>query len=328
MQVTVVIPLFNKGPYILGAVESVLNQTHGDLELIVVDDGSTDGGAAKLAGHEDSRLCVVSQANRGVSAARNTGAKAAQTDWVAFLDADDRYEPEFLETVLGFVDEHGDRDISMVGTHYRVERSGVTTCAPSIPTGTYRYADVFRRQRSPNNSSTTVVKRDRLLAVGGFPEGVRQFEDWITWFRLACVGQFGFVARPLSVVHCLPGSASRSLDDRELFRSAQGFVTALAACIEEYQPPRATVAAMYTCGNEFCINIAARLAIHGEKRLAVAMLKRVRWRLFVRRPRGRCGVLALFLVLPFRLRLLVRRLRGRPAESSGNARRDAGERAC
>jgi len=98
--VSVVIPLYNKGPHIARALNSVLAQTFQDFEVIVVDDGSTDDGAEVVRGVDDPRIRLIQQENRGVSAARNRGIEAARAELIAFLDADDEWLAEHLETII------------------------------------------------------------------------------------------------------------------------------------------------------------------------------------------------------------------------------------
>ncbi|NLZ30356.1 MAG: glycosyltransferase family 2 protein, partial [Methanomicrobiales archaeon] len=99
-EVSVVIPLYNKAPYIARALSSIIAQTRQDFEVIVIDDGSTDGGEEIVRGFDDPRIRVIRQENRGVSAARNRGIEAARADFIAFLDADDEWMPTHLGALL------------------------------------------------------------------------------------------------------------------------------------------------------------------------------------------------------------------------------------
>ena len=100
VKVSIVIPLYEKAAYIQRAIESVLAQTHQNFELIVIDDGSTDGGGNIVRRFTDPRIRMIVQKNTGKCVARNRAIKQASSDLVAFLDADDEWLPDFLETVL------------------------------------------------------------------------------------------------------------------------------------------------------------------------------------------------------------------------------------
>ena len=100
---SIIIPLYNKAPYIERAINSVLNQSLQNFEIIVVNDGSSDGGEKIVTKLEDERLKLVSQKNAGVSAARNKGALEAKSEYLAFLDGDDTWEPNFLSELVKLI---------------------------------------------------------------------------------------------------------------------------------------------------------------------------------------------------------------------------------
>ena len=100
--VSVIIPVYNVRPYLNEALDSVLDQSYENLEIIIIDDGSTDGSSELCDeyGKKDARICVIHQDNRGLSAARNAGLDHMTGDLVAFLDSDDAYDPEYILTML------------------------------------------------------------------------------------------------------------------------------------------------------------------------------------------------------------------------------------
>jgi glycosyltransferase involved in cell wall biosynthesis len=126
MNVSVIIPLYNKAPYIRRALDSVRAQTYGDYEVIVVDDGSTDGGGAIATSYGDPRFRLVGQPNAGPGAARNRGIEAARGQYLAFLDADDEWLPTFLEKCLTSLEGHGP-DVASISTGYIHDPGGRST---------------------------------------------------------------------------------------------------------------------------------------------------------------------------------------------------------
>src|SRR5207249_4329253 len=146
MNVSVVIPLYNKAPFVRRALDSVLAQTHRALEVLVVDDGSTDGGGAVVAACPDPRVRLITQPNAGPGPARNRGLDEAAGPLVAFLDADDEWLPNYLETCVALLERHGP-DIACVSTGYFLHPPG----RPTVPMwrrrgledGVYRLAPSF-----------------------------------------------------------------------------------------------------------------------------------------------------------------------------------------
>ena len=123
MRITVVTPAYNAAPYVADALRSVLGQTHHDLRLVVVDDGSTDATTAVVTGFSDSRLSLIRQPNAGVAAARNRGMAAAEGDALLFLDADDWLAPTALATLAATLDAAPEA-VAAVGAYARVDAEG------------------------------------------------------------------------------------------------------------------------------------------------------------------------------------------------------------
>ncbi len=211
-SVTVVLPLYNQARYVSEALASVLAQTFRDLETIVVDDGSSDGGSQVVEAMADSRVKVVRQANQGVSSARNRGIELASSDYVAFLDADDCWHPRFLECCLCFLKQHP--SVGTVYTNVIDELTGRPRIEGSAcPEGIIPdyFVSVLRCHRHLGIPSSVVAKRQTLLKAGGFPVGVKYNEDHDLWMRLAWVGKVGFLAEPLGFYRDNPAGAMARL---------------------------------------------------------------------------------------------------------------------
>lgn len=202
---TVVIPLFNKAPTIERAVNSVLRQRHRHFELIVVDDGSTDGSADALATVNDPRLMLIRQSNGGVSAARNRGVELASHAHIAFLDADDVWHAGFLAAISALV-QAAPHAVLFSARHDVVLPSGERILGSLSLPGDHcgcvaNFYATYRKSQSLINSSSVCVLRDALLEVGGFPFGQRVGEDVVIWLKLAALGNVMFDARVLSTAH-------------------------------------------------------------------------------------------------------------------------------
>lgn len=199
---SVVIPLYNKRATVLRSVDSVVRQLrHGD-ELIIVDDGSTDGGADVVEERYKDLpfLKLIRQKNQGVSVARNEGARHARHPYIAFLDADDWW----LEGVRNKFDMLIRRwpfaDAWSLG-HYRVDgerrvliNSGVDD---DVVLSGAEFIEHYGRFSGVINSSSVCVKKQRLIELGGFPEGITNGEDVYMWLRLALAGSIAVSPEPL-----------------------------------------------------------------------------------------------------------------------------------
>ena len=196
-DISVVIPLYNKAAEIARAVRSVLAQTLPPREVIVVDDGSTDGGAGEVERMASPLVRVVRQENRGVSAARNRGIAMASGRYVALLDGDDRWQPEYLECVSALIARFP--DCGAYGTGFMVETDGCLTAGDTPRTE--GVVDFFRESMSRYVliPSAATLRRDLVMDVGGFPEGMRMGEDQWLWTVLARRAEVAFTPRPLAI---------------------------------------------------------------------------------------------------------------------------------
>ena len=200
--ISVVIPLYNKAPYIKRAINSILTQTYSDLELIVVDDGSTDESSCIVSQCTDRRLRLITQPNSGVSAARNRGIAESHGKWIAFLDADDEWMPKFLERAIEFVKTHPFLVIIFTNVIGFVDKTVWLDCSFSQPRVLDNFFAFLVQNRGRGiTSSSVMVQKQALETLGGFPIGVNRGEDVDIWIRLAMKSKVGFIPEVLTVYH-------------------------------------------------------------------------------------------------------------------------------
>ena len=200
----VIMPLYNKAPYVRKAIGSVVAQTCGDWELWVVDDGSTDGSAAAVGEFTDPRIHLHRQANGGVSAARNKGVALSAAPCICFLDADDWWEPTFLEEMAALIGRHPGAGIYATGYTIVDRRQHKTRPAPiGVPDG---FADgeinyfltYARTLCMPLWTGAVCLPRQVFEEVHGFRAGLRMAEDFDLWVRIALSHTVVLLNRPLS----------------------------------------------------------------------------------------------------------------------------------
>ena len=197
--VSVIIPTYNRANLIGGAIESVLNQTYQDFEIIVIDDGSTDNTEGIVKSFNNFKIRYISHGdNRGVSAARNTGIKTCQGEYIAFLDSDDEWLPEKLDQQIKvfqnassevgavyseviYMDENG-KNINK--KYYNPQKEG------------YIYEDLLVRNYV--STSALLIKKECFDRAGLFDVSLNFHEDWDMWIRIAKFYRFIFTKVPLA----------------------------------------------------------------------------------------------------------------------------------
>jgi glycosyltransferase involved in cell wall biosynthesis len=180
--VSVIIPTFNRWPLVGDAIDSVLAQSYGDFEVIVVDDGSTDGTVQQLS-RFGSPLRVLQQPNRGVSAARNLAARHARGSYLAFLDSDDLWLPEKLALQTAFMEQNP--AVQICQTEEVWIRNGVRVNPKAKhrkPSGDIFISSLELCLVSP---SAVMLTRELFERVGGFDESLPVCEDYDLWLRIA-----------------------------------------------------------------------------------------------------------------------------------------------
>lgn len=293
-----VIPLFNKRQSILRAVDSVLAQSYEDFELIVVDDGSTDGGADLIRGLNNTRIRIIVQENQGVSCARNNGVANADSDWIAFLDADDEYLPDFLKETTALIKKYPDDFLAFVGSDY--DSGNTTKKVVATQTGIYDYYSLFRNQRSPVCSSSVLVNKCSFEKVGGYDPALAQFEDWLLYFKLANVGLFGYVVNKLAVYHTDYQTGSTVQDYDKLYDGALYLIVASSKNEECKITSDGTKPSYQQAMNGFIVSLALLLSKAGEKKKALGMLKELKSFNFGWRPElfKKIWSLAVYMIFP------------------------------
>lgn len=186
---SIIMPLYNKAPYVRKAVESVVRQTFADWELIVVDDGSDDGGAELVKAFSDTRIRMIRQENMGVSMARNNGVSVAQGDYICFLDADDWWCDGYLESMQELIARHP--DAGLYSTAYLLVKNGRQRQAPigvaaDFTEGIIDYCSVYAKTLCmPVFTGATCVPRRIFDEQQGFNRLLSLGEDFDLWLHIA-----------------------------------------------------------------------------------------------------------------------------------------------
>jgi len=217
-KVSIIIPTYNYAEYIQGAVDSALKQTYSNIEIIVVDDGSTDDTASMLQMYGE-QICYIQQGNQGAAVARNRGLQEATGDYICFLDADDMYRPDNIAEKVSFLEEHTQFDWCYSDWAW-VDAGGKEVMLGHEPEISLAHikaeGDVLALALQGYRLGTNVFMFRQSLSdkLEGFDAGLKVLEDYDYYVRAAAVAKLGFVDQVLCDIYQHEDSLGTGCDKR------------------------------------------------------------------------------------------------------------------
>ena len=194
--ISVIIPTFNRAHVLLKAIDSVLKQTYKNFEVIVVDDGSTDGTTELLSSYiKEGKILYLKQENKGVSSARNFGVKSSKGDWLAFLDSDDEWLKHKLQKQVELLTERP--DLRLVHGEELWVRNGKRVNQKKIH---QKFGGFIYEKCLPLcliSPSAVMIERKLYEEMGGFDEEFTVCEDYDLWLKITSLYEVGFVSDPI-----------------------------------------------------------------------------------------------------------------------------------
>lgn len=206
VRFSIIVPLYNKAPYVRKALESIVNQTFQDYEVIIVNDGSTDNSldvTEKFFENIDDRwiddrLTIINQPNAGVAAARNNGVTKSNGELVCFLDADDWWEPTFLEEMSRLIDAYP--DAGLYGCDYYYVKNGKMKIYPKNAEGYIDYCKVYTDCKAmPIHPNGAIIPRKVFDEIGGFDSRIKMGEDFILFMQIVFKYKVAFLNQQLVI---------------------------------------------------------------------------------------------------------------------------------
>jgi glycosyltransferase involved in cell wall biosynthesis len=197
---SIVIPLYNKAKNIEKTLTSLLNQSFTEFEIVIVNDGSTDDGVEVINRFtNDSRINLVHQENKGASAARNKGVRVAKYNYVAFIDGDDEWTPNYLSEIKKAIELFPDTAMFCTAGLIRYDNK------KEVPRSKEKYLnriveiDFFKNPYFYTNTSSTVVKKNIFITTGMFPENLKSNEDIACFYSFAFLTPVIYCGNPMSI---------------------------------------------------------------------------------------------------------------------------------
>lgn len=274
---SVVIPAFNAEKFIARSIQSVLNQTYKDFELIIIDDGSKDGTKQKISEFQNAKIKYFYQENAGVSAARNRGIQASSHDYVCFLDADDEWMSDHLDVLASLIEKYNGCGLYVTGYDLRLNNGETIHKSQQIlkKISDEDFAsddgfDILNRNGYFLNTNTVCIKREVFKNVGLFVEGVKNGEDDDMWFRI-------FSYYPLAVSKKITTTYDRSgcgaTGQREVFEST--FLERVDGLLESSEVPEHRKKSLIVWRERHNLSQARKYILAGEKKKAAHIFRDV-----------------------------------------------------
>jgi glycosyltransferase involved in cell wall biosynthesis len=280
---SIIIPLYNKGPYIVRAIESVLNQLIQNFEIIVIDGGSYDDGPKIVKDFNDPRIHFLVQSGKGVSNARNEAVNFSKNDYIAFLDADDEWMPKHLETIFRLIKEFP--EAGMFTTAYKIQTDeGKLRWADYqyIPTPPWEglLPDYFKSGalgEYPVWTSVVVIPREIFDKMGGFPEGYWFGEDADLFGKIALKYPVAFSWEMGAIYHW--DALNRICNRQYPLEHEMPFVKTARAALTNKEVPTRFIQSLNECIYKTEIERAEYNFKAGNSRIAKKILKQcnTRW---------------------------------------------------
>jgi len=210
-RITVLMPAYNAGEYIATAIDSVLQQSFSDFELLIINDGSTDDTEQVIHTFADDRIRLINQTNQGVAAALNIGLLNARAELVARFDADDICKPERLQMQYHFMETHPDHILVGADAEY-INTKGEYVFTGKMPAYTAEEIAQLDCSKCPFIHSSVMYRKKSILDAGGYNTHAYAFEDHLLWSKIIRQGGTANLPQALLLVRLNPGSVS--IDER------------------------------------------------------------------------------------------------------------------
>lgn len=305
---SIIIPLYNKAEYIERCLLSVRNQSYKNFEVIIINDGSSDGGELLVAGYQNGKTTLLNQLNQGVSLARNLGVNHSKYDFVVILDADDKWEDNYLFELNNLINNYPNAGIYGINFYYSYKNSKITHynynwLFNGNTSGIIKdYFKIFAKLgRSPFSNSGSCFPKKIFLEVGGYKPGVRTTEDSDLWCRIALLYDVAFCIKPLGTYYLETPDNTRFIMDFKDFQVS----TTLKEYLLKSQVPEKYIHSVNHLIAFQQISLVKRAILTGNRKFA--FIKSFDKRLIANYP-IQTIVLLMITLFPFRIFLFFRHL--------------------